>query len=215
MMYRLPSSVRRPYKGAYPNRVRMGSHSATQVDVDGNPYVFLETNYGDLFTVSRDMMEPRPGYSGVVGKELTALVRNGTVINDLSQERYDAWLEDIRAGRAAPRSSDVAVNRRRRKSMDNGMVGKYVIVRCRDAGVHAGYLKAYEGREALLTESRRLWYWVAGGNSAFLSGVATEGLGKGSKVGARVDVHLTETCEIIECSNKALLSIKEYPDYER
>ena len=43
--------------------------------------------------------------------------------------------------------------------MDNGMIGKYVIVRCRDAGVHCGVLEAHEGREALLIDSRRLWYW--------------------------------------------------------
>lgn len=33
--------------------------------------------------------------------------------------------------------------------MENGMIGSYVIVRCRDAGVHAGVLKAHDGREAL------------------------------------------------------------------
>lgn len=37
---------------------------------------------------------------------------------------------------------------------NNGMVGKYVIVRCRDAGVHAGVLVDHSGREAVLTESR-------------------------------------------------------------
>lgn len=43
--------------------------------------------------------------------------------------------------------------------IDNKMIGKYVIVRCRDAGVHTGYLESYNGREAVLTDSRRLWYW--------------------------------------------------------
>lgn len=42
---------------------------------------------------------------------------------------------------------------------DNGMVGQYVIVRCRDAGVHAGVLESHQGRECVLTDSRRLWYW--------------------------------------------------------
>ena len=45
-----------------------------------------------------------------------------------------------------------------RTAIDNGMIGAYVIVRCKDAGVHAGRLAAYNGREALLDEARRLWY---------------------------------------------------------
>ena len=41
--------------------------------------------------------------------------------------------------------------------MNNGMIGRYVVVRCRDEGVHAGILKAHDGRECLLTEARHLW----------------------------------------------------------
>ena len=93
--------------------------------------------------------------------------------------------------------------------MDNGMKGKYVIVRCRDAGVHAGVLEASEGREAVLTESRRLWYWTPANGAAFLSGVATAGLADASKVGRAVErIHLTEDCEIILCSATAETSIR-------
>ena len=42
--------------------------------------------------------------------------------------------------------------------IENKMIGKYVVVRCRDAGVHTGVLEAHDGRECVLTESRRLWY---------------------------------------------------------
>ena len=37
--------------------------------------------------------------------------------------------------------------------IDCKMIGKYVIVRCRDAGVHAGVLESYSGKECVLTES--------------------------------------------------------------
>ena len=94
------------------------------------------------------------------------------------------------------------------------MVGKYVIVRCRDAGVHAGILLERQGRECVLAESRRLWYWKPANGAAFLSGVATEGLHKESKVGARIKVTLTENCEIIECTDKAQASIEKAPDHE-
>lgn len=88
--------------------------------------------------------------------------------------------------------------------MDNGMIGKYVIVRCRDAGVHTGFLEGNEGREAVLTQSRRLWYWKPAAGQKFLSGVAVAGLHRDSKVGAPLPrIHLTETCEIIECTPEA------------
>ena len=97
--------------------------------------------------------------------------------------------------------------------INNRMVGKYVIVRCRDAGVHAGVLESYNGRECVLNESRRLWYWKAA-NGAFLSGVAVHGLSKESKVGDPIRVHLTENCEIIECSDVAEKSIRGAKRYE-
>ncbi len=94
--------------------------------------------------------------------------------------------------------------------MENGMVGKYVIVRCRDAGVHAGVLVAHQGREALLADSRRLWYWKAAKGAKFLSGVANHGLGEDSKIGeVLARLHLTETCEIILCTSKAEASIRK------
>lgn len=94
--------------------------------------------------------------------------------------------------------------------MDNGMIGKYVIVRCCDAGVHAGVLQGHEGRECVLTEARRLWYWKPANNAAFLSGVANEGLHPDSKTGGAVErIHLTENCEIILCSPRAEASIRE------
>lgn len=90
---------------------------------------------------------------------------------------------------------------------NNGMIGKYVIVRCRDAGVHAGVLESHGGRECVLGESRRLWYWKPL-KGAYLSAVATYGLDDSSKVGVPVRIHLTENCEIIQCSEAAERSIR-------
>lgn len=94
-------------------------------------------------------------------------------------------------------------------------IGKYVVVRCRDAGVHAGILKSRDGRQCELSSARRLWYWKPANNAAFLSGVATEGLDhKASKVGAPIDLVLTENCEIIACTDAAAQSISEAPSHE-
>jgi hypothetical protein len=93
-------------------------------------------------------------------------------------------------------------------SIDNKMIGKYVIVRCTDAGVHAGVLESHYGRECVLTEARRLWYWKPT-RGAFLSAVALYGLDSVSSIGAALPrIHLTENCEIIECSNEAASSIR-------
>lgn len=99
-------------------------------------------------------------------------------------------------------------------TLKSDMIGKYVIVRCKDAGVHAGVLEAASGREAVLNESRRLWYWKSRKGS-FLSGVARDGLDDESKVGGPIRIHLTETCEIIECSQEAEKTIREAKTHER
>ena len=93
------------------------------------------------------------------------------------------------------------------------MIGKFVIVRCRDAGVHAGILEGNEGRECVLNSARRLWYWKPANGASFLSGVAIHGLHKDSKLGEPIRVHLTENCEIIECTPEAATSIAEAPSY--
>lgn len=94
-------------------------------------------------------------------------------------------------------------------------IGKYVIVRCRDAGVHAGILKSRDGdRQCELTDARRLWYWKAAGKAAFLSGVANHGLHTDSKVGEPIDIILTENCEIIACTGAAEASIRALPSHQ-
>lgn len=92
--------------------------------------------------------------------------------------------------------------------LDNKMIGKYVLVRCRDAGVHCGVLESYNGRQCVLTEARRLWYWKPK-TGAFLSSVAEVGLDSSSKVGEpQRRIHLTENCEIAQCSTEAEGSIR-------
>jgi hypothetical protein len=94
--------------------------------------------------------------------------------------------------------------------MQSELIGKYVIVRTYSAGVHAGLLAAKEGKEVRLTKSRRIWRWEpASEQGGTLSGVATEGVGPGSKIGNEVDlIELTEAIEVIECSETAEVSIR-------
>ena len=95
---------------------------------------------------------------------------------------------------------------------DNGMIGLPVIVRCNAAGVHSGTLESHRGRECVLTQSRRLWFWVPTKGS-WLGAVAETGINHSeSKIGPVTSrIHLTEACEIIECSNDAAESIATAP----
>ena len=89
------------------------------------------------------------------------------------------------------------------------LIGDYVIVRCRDAGVHAGYLVDYEGRNVTLKNSRRLWYWVCAENQHSLSGVAAVGITDKSKIPAVVStLVLSDACEIISTTDKCRESIE-------
>ena len=94
----------------------------------------------------------------------------------------------------------------------DGLIGRYVIVRCRDAGVHAGTLESAEGRSCTLTEARRLWYWkVLKGAGDFLNGISLKGLASGSKVSAPVErLLLTENCEVIPCTSEAEQNIRSF-----
>lgn len=75
----------------------------------------------------------------------------------------------------------------------------YVIVRCRDAGVHAGEYQGHEGREVRLKNARRIWFWSG---AASLSELAVYGAKNGDecKFSVLVDsITLLEACEIIHC----------------
>ena len=84
---------------------------------------------------------------------------------------------------------------------------KYVIVRTYSAGVFAGYLESRVGREVVLQNARRLWYWDG---SSSLSELAMKGVSKpeNCKFPCEVDrIELLEVIEIIDCTFKAKESI--------
>lgn len=85
-------------------------------------------------------------------------------------------------------------------------VGRYCILRCAQAGVHAGVLVSQDGDRAVLRSARRLWSWKAQDGVA-LSGVAINGLA-GGKIDTLVpDIALTGVIETIPCSDYARESI--------
>lgn len=97
--------------------------------------------------------------------------------------------------------------------IEKRMIGDYVIVRCNDAGVHAGFLADYYDRTVVLKDSKRLWYFKCKEGHS-LSGVALHGLDDGSKITGEVkEVILTEACEILSVTEQAKESIRNAAVY--
>lgn len=85
----------------------------------------------------------------------------------------------------------------------------YCIVRTYSAGVFAGYVESRNGKEVVIRNSRRIWYWD-GANS--LSQLAVDGTCRpeNCKFACTVErEELTEAIEIINCTEKAKKSIEE------
>ena len=90
---------------------------------------------------------------------------------------------------------------------------KYVVVRTYSAGVHAGELVSRKGKEVVLKNARRIWYWKG---AASLSQLAMEGVKCPNECKFSVPVNeitLTEAIEIIPTTKdgeKNIRAVKEW-----
>lgn len=85
----------------------------------------------------------------------------------------------------------------------------YYIIRCKEAGVFFGHIKAREGGEAVLTDVRRIWYWDG---AASLSQMAMEGVSRPRTCKFSVTVPemtVLGVIELIPCTEQAVKSILE------
>jgi hypothetical protein len=92
--------------------------------------------------------------------------------------------------------------------------GRYVIVRTYSAGVFAGNIESRNGREVVLTNARRIWFWDG---AATLSELAMRGTAKPSKCkfpGPVDRVELLEAIEILDCTPGAEKSLKEVAEWK-
>jgi len=94
----------------------------------------------------------------------------------------------------------------------------FVIVRCRNAGVHAGTLVKRDGDVVELKNSRRLWRWWS---KFTLSGLATEGPLESKMdeqryacVLPKLQLTASDVCEVIPCTEKAAKAIMAVPEWE-
>ena len=93
------------------------------------------------------------------------------------------------------------------------MIGRFVIVRSRDAGVHAGYLVARLGDEVALRDSRRIWHWQG---AKTLSELAVYGPAKPKECKFAVPLECIDiigACEVILCTKRAEDAILAVPEW--
>ena len=92
---------------------------------------------------------------------------------------------------------------------------KYVIIRSKDSGCHAGYLEKESGDQVTLVKSRRLWYW---GGAASLSQLAMEGVSKPDECKFPCPVNRITVygiCEKIEVTEQAQKIIEAVEIWKR
>lgn len=85
---------------------------------------------------------------------------------------------------------------------------KFIICRTYSAGVFAGYLESRNGKEVVLSDARRLWFWAG---AASLSQLAMEGTKKPQECKFPIAVNqvtLTEAIELLDTTPAAEESIK-------
>lgn len=88
------------------------------------------------------------------------------------------------------------------------------IIRTYSAGVFFGDLESRNGKEGVIRNAIRIWYWEG---AASLSQLAVEGTKKPSecKFAIPVDrIELTEIIEILDCTEEAAESIMAVPTWK-
>ena len=151
--------------------------------------------------------------SGVFRRRQALIVRD-TLTPEEQAARFQAMREKRKAELVAERdhmsTTTTAAESRKEEPMP-APKSRYVIVRTYSAGVFAGTLVSRKGKEAVLTNARRIWYWTG---AASLSQLAVDGTSspKTCKFPCAVPrVELTEAIEIIDVTPKAQKSIAEVP----
>lgn len=91
-------------------------------------------------------------------------------------------------------------------------IGKYVILRTENAGVHCGVLSEYDStiRHAMLSNARRIYYW----EGAFtLSAVSSYGIKDGKISVLLPEIIVNQIIELIPCSEKSEDCLKNFKEY--
>jgi len=92
---------------------------------------------------------------------------------------------------------------------------EYVVVRTFSAGVHIGYLKSKEGKECVLVNARRIYYWEGANSLSDIANIGTV-LPLKCKVTAPVlTIILPESIEIISVTQRAHMVLESIPHWTK
>jgi hypothetical protein len=97
------------------------------------------------------------------------------------------------------------VNQNTKAEYKDGL--EYKLIRCDRSGVFAGYLKSLNGKEAIILEARRIFYWTG---AASLSQLAIDGTKSPSTCKfpeAVTKILVTDVIEVLDVSSRAKASI--------
>jgi hypothetical protein len=96
-------------------------------------------------------------------------------------------------------------------------IGKYVIVRSRNEGINAGFVKEIDETGVVLSSARRIWYHKPKDpKTSWYEGVSLSGLSADSKISAEVlEKVIIEDFSLTLCTEEARLSIQNHPTHEQ
>ena len=84
----------------------------------------------------------------------------------------------------------------------------FVVVRTYSAGVHVGTLESRDGKEVVLSDARRVWYWQ-GANSLHELALCGADLKRGTRISEPVaSIVLTEAIEVIDTTEAAAENLR-------
>lgn len=92
---------------------------------------------------------------------------------------------------------------------------EFKVVRTYSAGVFAGYVESREGKEIVLRNAIRIWYWKG---AASLSQLVMEGVKEPNECKFAMPVGkvtLTEVIEILDCTQAAKENIEGVPSWKK
>lgn len=93
-------------------------------------------------------------------------------------------------------------------------IGRYAVVRCRDAGVHIGRVESIDGREVVLDDARRLWRWKGAFSLSDLAlGASLDP--EFTLLAPPISVLLSEFCEIIPITAEVQAAIYALPHWTK
>lgn len=94
----------------------------------------------------------------------------------------------------------------------NYPIGQYVLIRSRNEGINAGFLKEADDTGCVLTDARRLWrHYPQDPDQSWYEGIANSGLGDKSKISAAVSEKIiVEDYSITLCTPEAEKSIRGF-----